>query len=138
MSAARSRWGHLPKKGPCGDSPHLLRKSMLEKLAGIEERFDELDRLLLEVGGDYQRAAELNKERSDIEPLVDKARAYRQALSRREEAEQILAAEDDTELRALAQAEVEELSPKIETLEREIVELLAPKDPRDKRDVIVE
>jgi peptide chain release factor 1 len=111
---------------------------MLEKLSGIEERFEELDRLLLEIGGDYQRAAELNKERSDIEPLVEKARAYRQALSRREEAEQILTDEDDAELRALAQAEIEELAPQIESLEMEIVELLAPKDPRDRRDVIVE
>ena len=111
---------------------------MLEKLSGIEERFEELDRLLLEIGGDYQRAAELNKERSDIEPLVEKARAYRQALSRREEAEQILTDEDDAELRALAQAEIVELAPQIESLEMEIVELLAPKDPRDRRDVIVE
>jgi len=111
---------------------------MLEKLAGIEGRFEELDRLLLEVGGDYQRAAELNKERSDIEPLVEKARAYRQAISRRAEAEQILSAEEDPEMRGLAEAEIEELNPRIESLEREITELLAPKDPRDSRNVIVE
>ena len=111
---------------------------MLEKLAGIEERFDELERLLLEVGGDYQRAAELNKERSDIEPLVEKARAYRQALAQREQAVQMLSAESDPELLALAQAEIDELEPKIGNLEGEIKELLAPKDPRDSRDVIVE
>ncbi len=34
---------------------------MLDKLAGIEERYDELNRLLMEVGNDYQRAAELNR-----------------------------------------------------------------------------
>jgi peptide chain release factor 1 len=111
---------------------------MLEKLAGIEERFDELERLLLEVGADYQRAAELNKERSDIGPLVEKARAYRQAIAQREQAVQMLSAENDPELLALAQAEIDELEPKIGNLEQDIKELLAPKDPRDSRDVIVE
>ena len=111
---------------------------MLEKLAGIEERFEELERLLLEVGADYQRAAELNKERSDIEPLVEKARAYRQALAQREQAVQMLSAETDPELLGLSQAEIDELEPKIGNLESEIKELLAPKDPRDSRDVIVE
>ena len=45
---------------------------MLDKLAQIEKRYDELHRLLLEVGDDYQRAAELNKERLDLEPMVEK------------------------------------------------------------------
>ena len=53
---------------------------MLEKLAGIEERYEELNRLLMEVGGDYQRAAELNSERVELEPLVTMTREYRQAL----------------------------------------------------------
>lgn len=55
---------------------------MLEKLAGIEERYEEINRQLMEVGNDYQRAAELNKERSDLEELVEKAREYRTALKR--------------------------------------------------------
>ena len=40
----------------------------------------------MEVGDDYQRAAELNKERIDLETLVNKARQYHQALQRLEEA----------------------------------------------------
>jgi peptide chain release factor 1 len=111
---------------------------MLEKLAGIEDRFEELDRLLLEVGGDYQRAAELNKERSDLEPLVEKARAYRQAIAQRDQAVQMLDSETDPDLLALAEAEIEELEPQITNLESEITDLLAPKDPRDSRNVIVE
>ena len=60
--------------------------SMLDKLAGIEERYEELTRQLMEVGNDYQKAAELNKERTDIEAIVEKAREYREALKRLEEA----------------------------------------------------
>jgi peptide chain release factor 1 len=111
---------------------------MLEKLAGIEERYDELDRLLAEAGSDYQRAAELNKERSEIESIVEKARAYRQALSRHEQAMRMLSGETDPDMLALAQAEIDELEPQIANLEEEIKGLLVPKDPRDSRDVIVE
>jgi len=45
---------------------------MLDKLLGIENHYDEITRLLLEVGSDYQRAAELNKERIDLEAMVEK------------------------------------------------------------------
>jgi peptide chain release factor 1 len=50
---------------------------MLDKLAGIENRYEEINRLLLEVGADYQRAAELNKERIDLEAIVEKSKEYR-------------------------------------------------------------
>lgn len=111
---------------------------MLEKLAGIEERYEEINRQLMEVGNDYQRAAELNKERSDLEELVEKAREYRTALKRLEEAKALLGSEQDAELVSLAEmevAELEELIPKIETA---LKGMLVPKDPRDDKNVIVE
>ncbi len=111
---------------------------MLEKLAGIEERYEEINRLLMEVGNDYQRAAELNKERIDLEPLVGKARQYRQSLKRVDEARALLAGEEDAELRLLAEAEIAELEPLIAELEVEIKGMLVPKDPRDEKNVIVE
>ena len=93
---------------------------------------------LLEVGTNYQRAAELNKERVDLEPIVEKAREYRQAMKSFEEAKALLESEKDTELVALAQSEITELTPKIEALEKEIKGMLVPKDPRDDKNVIVE
>ena len=111
---------------------------MLDKLTGIEERYENLGKEMLEVGSDYQRAAEINKERIDLEPLVLKSREYRQALKSRQEAETILDTESDLELRSLAEADVSDLNPKIEALEREIKTLLVPKDPRDDKSVIVE
>ena len=110
---------------------------MLEKLAGIEKRYEELNQMLIEVGDDYQRAAELGKERSDLEPIVGKAQAYHQALARLEEARE-LQNSDDEELRLLAEAEIAEVEPEVERLESEIKSLLLPKDPRDDRNVIVE
>ena len=111
---------------------------MLDKLQGIEERYEQLGSELLEVGSDYQRAAEINKERVELEPLIAKAREYRQAVKSLEEAKAILMSEEDAELRALADADVADLGPKIEVLEKEIKALLVPKDPRDDKNVIVE
>jgi len=111
---------------------------MLDKLQGIEERYEQLGSELLEVGSDYQRAAEINKERVDLEPIVEKAREYRQALKSLDEAQTILQSESDSELLALAKADVDDLTPKIAILEKEIKTLLVPKDPRDDKNVIVE
>jgi peptide chain release factor 1 len=116
----------------------MKRESMLDKLSGIEQRYDDLGKELLEVGANYQRAAEINKERVDLEPIVVKAREYRQALKSLGEAKAILASESDAELKSLAETELTDLTPKIETLENEIKGLLVPKDPRDERSVIVE
>lgn len=110
---------------------------MLDKLAGIEHRYEELNQLLINVGDDYQRAAELGKERSDLEPLVSKAQEYRQALARRDEAVALQNGEDE-ELRLLAEAEITEVTPLIERLEAEIKNMLLPKDRRDERNVIIE
>ncbi len=111
---------------------------MLDKLAGIEARYEEINQLLMEVGSDYQRATELSIERTEIEPLVLNTRLYRQALERLEEARSMLDVEEDEDLRLLAEAEIAELQPQIERLEAEIKGMLLPKDRRDDRSVIME
>ena len=111
---------------------------MLDKLKGIEDRYEHLGNELLDVGSNYQRAAEINKERVDLEPIVEKAREYRQAVKNLQEARTILESENDPELVALAESDVTELNPRIETLEKQIKGLLVPKDPRDDKSVIVE
>jgi peptide chain release factor 1 len=111
---------------------------MLDKLKGIEERYEQLGNEFLEVGNNYQRAAEINKERVDLELLVEKAREYRQAMKSLEEARAMFESEKDAELVALAEADIADLEPKIEALEKEIKSMLVPKDPRDEKNVIVE
>jgi len=111
---------------------------MLDKLKAIEERYEQLGEELLDVTINYQRAGEINKERVDLEPLITKAREYRQAMKSREEAKALIISENDAEMIALAKADIEELNPKIEVLEKEIRGMLVPKDPRDDRNVIFE
>ena len=111
---------------------------MLEKLAGIENRYDEINRLLAEVGDDYQRAAELNKERIDLESIVEKSKQYRRDMGRLDEARTVLANETDPEMQQLAQSEIEDLEPRLTGLEKELKLMLVPKDPRDEKNVFVE
>jgi peptide chain release factor 1 len=111
---------------------------MLEKISGILSRYEEINRHLMEIGSDYQRATALAKERAELEPLVEKANAYRQALQRLEEARALRDTEEEEEMRQLAEAEIEALGPQVAKLEGEIKSLLLPKDPRDQRNVILE
>lgn len=92
----------------------------------------------MEIGNDYQKAAELNKERADLEQIVEKAREYRDALKRLEEARALTSGEQDAEMRELAEMEVAELEPRIPELEAELKTMLVPKDPRDEKNVFVE
>ena len=110
---------------------------MLEKLAQIEARYEELNRLLEQNADNYQKVAELAKERSDLEPIVEKARQYRQTMQSIDEAHALQDSTDE-DLRQLALAELAELQPVSEKLEKEIKGLLVPKDKRDDRNVIVE
>ncbi len=110
---------------------------MLDKIAGIEDRYQELNQLLLEVGDDYQRATELSIERAELEPLILKADRYRLVIQQLEEARS-LSEEEDDEIRELAAVEIEELESEIDVLEHEIKTMLLPQDPRDKRNVIME
>ncbi len=110
---------------------------MLDKIAGIESRYEELGQLLEQAVDDYQRAAELAKERSDLDDLVQTARQYRQALHQMEEARE-LQTTDDEEMRLLAETELAELEPRVEQMEKTLKNMLVPKDPRDARNVIME
>ena len=110
---------------------------MLEKLQGIIDRFNEIENQLTEVGEDYTTAIELSKERSELEPVVSKARAYKNALNKVGETEALLEV-DDEEMRSLAEMELESLRETIATLEEDLKGMLVPKDPRDERNVIME
>lgn len=110
---------------------------MLDKLAGIEARFDALEHELAQATDDRQRLTELARERADLEPIVSAYREYKAASEELVQAEALVDS-DDADLRGLAQAEIAELGPKLESLEADLRALLLPKDPRDERNVIME
>jgi peptide chain release factor 1 len=110
---------------------------MLEKLEGIAARFETLEQELAAAATQPQRMAELARERAGLEPIVTAFREY-QLVQRQLEQARGLRTSEDPELRALAEAEAEALTPRLEALDRRLRSLLVPRDPRDDRNVIVE
>ena len=108
---------------------------MLDKIAGIEARYEELNRLLAEPNLDYARLADYAKERSDLDPIVSVAQTYRGVLKDLEGARALLG---DPDMAEMAAADVPGLEARQAQLEEQLRELLLPKDPRDARNVIVE
>jgi peptide chain release factor 1 len=110
---------------------------MLDKLSSIESHYEELTHLMAEASEDYQRVAELAKERSDLEEIYTKSKEYRQVMTRLDEARELVSGADG-ELREMAEMEIVDLEPEVVRLEGELRNLLLPKDPRDNRNVIME
>ena len=113
---------------------------LLEKLAGIEKRYDELNNLMTDpaVIADYNRLRETGQERTSLEPIVHAYHDYRNALRHLDEAQSLAASESDADLKAMAEEEVTHLQEQIAQMESNIKVLLVPKDPRDDKNVIVE
>ena len=75
--------------------------------------------------------------RRELEPLVDRYRAYKDVLSQIDDAQALLE-DDDADMVELAQAELEELTPRSEALQDALRRMLVPKDPRDDKNVLIE
>lgn len=110
---------------------------MLEKLAGIIARYEELERLIADPANvaDYEKVAEYAQERAELEDIVRAARAYRQAHA---ELEQARALFDDPDMAELARDEAAQIEARIPAMEAGLVRLLLPRDPRDDKNVIFE
>jgi len=113
---------------------------MLEKLEQVEERYEELTQLMAkpDVAQDYQRVAELAKERSDIEDVVGVYREFKATSEELDETIELLEQDIGPELRELAEMEIADLEEQEERLRQTLRKLLIPKDPRDVKDVIIE
>lgn len=111
----------------------------LDKLADIEQRFEDLTRQMAdpEVIGDNEAYRKTARQQSELQEVVEKYREWKKVNSDLEGARQMLA-EDDEELQAMAREDVERLEPTIESLEKELKLLLLPRDPNDEKNVIIE
>lgn len=109
----------------------------LDKLEQLSRRYGELDDLLCspEILSDRNQLSKLNKERSEIEPLVQTFARFREVDKKLKEDEEALA---DPDLRELAEMEIPELQVERTGLEKQIQFLLLPTDPNDKKNVILE
>jgi len=113
---------------------------LTDRLTGADEEFESILSLLADptVLADQKRYRELTERHSELKPVVDAFRRYRDAETEAAEAAELIEIEDDPEmieyLRGVVEAKQAELAP----IESELRRLLLPKDPNDDKDVIVE
>jgi peptide chain release factor 1 len=115
----------------------LLDQLLLDKLAGVEARYQELDGMLADpaVLANRQQMQKLAKEHSDLREVVETFRLYRDVSRRAVEAREL---QKDPEMRELARQEEVELSDELERLEKQLKTLLMPKDPNDEKNILLE
>lgn len=113
---------------------------MVEKLEDIKQRFEEIGQLLVQPDtvSNPKKYSQLSKEYGDLEKVVSKYNQLLKLQGNYHHAKEVLQKEKDAELRELAKMEIEELEPKIESLEEDLKELLIPKDPNDDKNCILE
>ena len=113
---------------------------MFEKIEIFDKRYSELSQRLYEpsVAADPEQYQKTMKELKSIEEIVLTYREYKQAVKSQDESIEILEEGGDSDLKELAQLELDEAKQNIEELSEKLKILLLPKDPNDERNVIVE
>ena len=113
---------------------------MFEKIEIFDKRYSELSQRLYEpsVAADPEQYQKTMKELKSIEEIVLTYREYKQSVKSQDESIEILEESGDSDLKELAQLELDEAKQNIEELSEKLKILLLPKDPNDERNVIVE
>ncbi len=113
---------------------------MFNRLESVVQRFQKLEEELgnpdlLSNQKEYQQVV---KERSDIAPVVEKYGHYKILKEQVKENQGMLEREEDPEMRDLIREDLAELKKQLESTESALILMLAPKDPNDDKNVILE
>lgn len=113
---------------------------MYDKLEDLLIRMEEIMGELNSPGvtDNQARFRSLMKEQSDLQPLVDAYKEYKNCKQTIEDNLEMLEAENDEEMRELLKEDLSNAKKRVEELEQEMKILLLPKDPNDDKNVIVE
>ena len=113
---------------------------MFDKLEDLLIRFEEIMSELNEpfVVNDQARFQKLMKEQSDLQPIVDAYKEYKESRQTVEDSLSMLEEESDEEMREMLKEELGDAKKNIEEMEHKLKILLLPKDPNDDKNVIVE
>ena len=109
-----------------------MHDSMLRKLDQLQERINEIQNLLVDSDTvkDIEKYTLLNKEFSELKPIVEKFDEYNETLESIKEANEIIDS-GDKDLKSLAEDELKSLLDKPEKFEQELKLMLLPKDSAD-------
>jgi len=117
-----------------------ISDALLTKLEKIKARSLEIGGLLSkpEVIADQENFRALSKEHSDLEPVCEKYEDFLKHTGELEELKELIDAETDPDMKALAKGELEELKEQIDGDIENIKLALLPKDPNENNNVIME
>ena len=113
---------------------------MLEKLAEIEKRYEEITAKLYspEVATDPNQLRKYSKEQKDLKELVETYRTFKAARQELDDAREIIDTSADADMQEMAKEEIAPLENAIEELRAQLKILLLPKDPNDQKNIILE
>src|ERR1700756_4187037 len=113
---------------------------MFERLDQTEARYEELTNALAspDIVNDSAKYQKTAKAHSEIAPIVEKYREYKDLTRGIAESKAVIADEKDPDMRAYAQEELTQLEARVSQVEADLKVLLIPKDPNDEKDVILE
>src|SRR6266478_2414627 len=113
---------------------------MFERLDQLEARYEEMNRALAspEIVNDSAKYQKTAKAHSELTPIVEKYREYKDLTRGITESKAVLADEKDADMRAYAQDELNQLEARVGQVEADLKVLLLPKDPNDEKDIILE
>ena len=112
---------------------------MFDKLKGVEERFNEVETALSAPDVVKDRAAfeKLSREHAELSKVVTVYREYQRITEELADSQELMQ-DSDPEMKSLARADVARLTEARDAMEVELRKLLAPKDPNDDKNIILE
>ncbi len=112
---------------------------MFDRLEQLEDRYKELEKDLSDPAlvSDQQRFQKIAKQHRDMEPVIERFREYKRVRTALADAKAMLT-EDDEEVRAMAQEELNALEGRLPEIEEQLKIMLLPKDPNDDKNVVLE
>lgn len=118
----------------------IENNELLDRLEGLVSRYEEVGTLITDpaVIADQKRYVRLTKEYKDLGAIIKKRAEYVQTLTTIDEAKEMLATEDDAEMKEMAREELTAAQERVPELEEDIKLLLIPADPEDDKNVIME
>jgi peptide chain release factor 1 len=113
---------------------------MLEKLAEIKVRWEAVNKLIAnpDIIADMKKYVRLSKELKELAEVVEIYEKYKLLLSNIQSSREIMAGDEEDELKAMAKEELEELLGEKSNIEESIKVMLIPKDPEDEKNAVVE
>lgn len=113
---------------------------MFDRLEAFEDRYRELEIMISDpdLPKDRIRYREVLQEHAHLSKIVSSYEEYKKLRQRLQETEILWEQEKDPELRNLAKEELDQVRFQLDEKEKELKELLVPRDPRDDKNVIME